>query len=235
MDFRITDTADGVETDAFTENYVRAESGDPRPSPPVTAKRVLDVTIAVVALIFVAPVLLTVGILIRLQDGEKAIFPHTRYGMNGRTFKCLKLRSMVPDAAERLQALLESDPAAKREWDETQKLTHDPRVTPLGKFIRASSIDELPQLINVIRGDMSLVGPRPISMSERSRYGEGFADYCSVRPGITGKWQISGRSNVSYPERVAMDVTYARTRTFWGDVMIMLKTVPAVLFSVGAR
>jgi exopolysaccharide production protein ExoY len=235
MDFRITDTADGGETDDFTESYVRAEPGDPRHAQPLTAKRMLDVGLAIAALVFLAPLLLTACLLIRLQDGGQAIFPHTRYGLGGRTFKCLKLRSMVPDAAERLQTLIDSDPVARREWEETQKLTNDPRVTALGKFIRASSIDELPQLLNVIRGDMSLVGPRPISMSERSRYGDGFADYCSVRPGITGKWQISGRSNISYTERVAMDVAYARTRTFWGDVLIMVKTIPAVLFSIGAR
>lgn len=231
MEFRMSDTSKGVDADV----YVISEPADPRSGPALTAKRTLDVVIAAIALVFLMPLLLAVALIIRLQDGKAAIFAHTRYGLNGRTFECYKLRSMVPDAAARLEALLESDPVARREWEETQKLTHDPRVTAVGKFIRASSIDELPQLINVIRGDMSLVGPRPISMSERVKYGEGFADYCSVRPGITGLWQISGRSDVSYPERVKLDVTYARTRTFWGDISIMLKTVPAVLFSVGAR
>lgn len=231
MEFRITDNASGVEDGAF--GIGQTSSRGPRSA--FTAKRIFDVLAASFGLILVAPLLLTVALLIRLQDGKSAIFAHTRYGLNGRTFQCYKLRSMVPNAAERLQELLERDPAARAEWDATQKLDNDPRVTPLGKFIRASSIDELPQLINVIRGDMSLVGPRPISLSERARYGDNFADYCSVMPGITGLWQISGRSNVSYPERVRMDVTYARSRTFWGDVMIILKTVPAVAFSVGAK
>lgn len=231
MEFRMSDTASRVEEDAF----VVSEPSDPKRHHTFTAKRVFDVSIAVLSAIFVAPLLLTVALMIRLHDGKPAIFAHTRYGLNGRAFKCYKLRSMVADADKRLNELLETDPAARREWEATQKLNNDPRITPIGKFIRASSIDELPQLMNVIRGDMSLVGPRPITMAERAKYGEHFAHYCSVRPGITGVWQISGRSNVSYPERVQMDVTYARTRTFWGDVWIILKTVPAVALSVGAR
>ena len=231
MEFRITDATRGVEQ----ESFVISEPRRPNPRNSFNAKRALDITVASLALLFVAPLLLIIALLIRLQDGQAAIFSHTRYGQNGRTFKCLKLRSMVPDAAERLQELLERDPDAKREWELTQKLVHDPRVTPMGQFIRATSIDELPQLINVLKGDMSLVGPRPISLSERSKYGENFADYCSVRPGITGLWQVSGRSNVSYPERVRMDTTYALNRSFWGDIVIMLKTIPAVLKSDGAR
>lgn len=231
MEFRITDATRGVEQ----ESFVISEPRRPNPRSSFNAKRALDITVASLALLFVAPLLLIIALLVRLQDGQAAIFSHTRYGQNGRTFKCLKLRSMVPDAAERLQELLERDPDAKREWELTQKLVHDPRITPLGQFIRATSIDELPQLINVLKGDMSLVGPRPISLSERSKYGENFADYCSVRPGITGLWQVSGRSDVSYPERVRMDTTYAQSRTFWGDVLIMLKTIPAVLKSEGAR
>ncbi len=227
----MTDATSGVEEDT----YVVSEPSDPGQHPALTAKRVFDVSLASLALILVAPLLLLLALVIRLQDGKSAIFAHTRYGLHGRAFKCYKLRSMVPDADRRLHDLLERDPAARREWEATQKLNNDPRITLIGKFIRASSIDELPQLLNVIRGDMSLVGPRPITMSERAKYGESFAQYCSVRPGITGLWQISGRSNVSYAERVRIDVTYAQTRTFWGDVWIILKTVPAVAFSVGAR
>lgn len=230
MEFRITEATGGVEAD----NFVISEPRRPNPRNSFTAKRAFDIFAALLGLIFIAPLLLIVAVMVRLQDGKAAIFSHTRYGQHGRTFKCYKLRSMVPDAAERLQALLESDPAAKREWELTQKLTHDPRITPLGRIIRATSIDELPQLINVLKGDMSLVGPRPISLSERGKYGENFADYCSVRPGITGLWQVSGRSNVSYPERVRLDTAYAQSRSFWGDVMIILKTIPAVLKSDGA-
>lgn len=231
MEFRITDDAGGVDEAAFAPS----ESYHPVPRGAFTAKRAFDIIVACLILILVAPLLLVIGVVIRLQDGHPAVYSQKRYGLNGRIFNCLKLRSMVPDAADRLQEVLDSNPAAKAEWDATQKLTRDPRITPIGQFIRATSIDELPQLINVIRGDMSLVGPRPITLSERPRYGENFADYCSVLPGITGLWQISGRSNVCYTERVKLDVTYANTRSFWGDVTIIVKTVPAVAFSVGAR
>lgn len=230
MEFRITDASGGVEEQAL----VAVEPKRPNPRNSFTAKRALDVVVATLGLIFVAPLLLVVGFLVWRQDRQSAIFSHKRYGQDGRVFKCYKLRSMVADADERLQHLLATDPEARREWDLTQKLVNDPRITPLGRFIRMTSIDELPQLFNVLKGDMSLVGPRPISMSERGRYGENFADYCSVRPGITGLWQISGRSNVSYPERVRLDTTYAHSRSFWGDIAIMFKTIPAVLKSDGA-
>jgi exopolysaccharide production protein ExoY len=231
MEFRYGDQTGSLTSDAYAHEEAEGapEGGD------FSAKRIFDIAVASLALIFVAPLLLLVGLMIRLQDGKKALYSQPRWGRNGETFQCFKLRSMVPDAAERLDAVLASDPEAKREWDLTQKLTNDPRITPLGKFIRASSIDELPQLLNILRGDMSFVGPRPIPLYERSKYGEGFEYYCRVRPGLTGIWQISGRSNVSYAERVEMDTSYVKSHTFAGDIGIMLKTVPAVLLSVGAK
>lgn len=195
----------------------------------------MDIVIASVALVFVFPLLLVVGILIRLQDGGRAVYAQKRYGRNGRTFMCFKLRSMVANADERLQEILATDPAARAEWEQTQKFVNDPRITPLGHFIRKTSIDELPQLLNILRGEMSLVGPRPIVENEIAKYGESYRDYCAVRPGLTGLWQVEGRSNTSYEERVQLDVKYTRTRTFIGDIMIMLRTVPAVLMSRGAR
>tara|TARA_R110000787_G_scaffold72118_1_gene160693 strand:+ start:15264 stop:15896 length:633 start_codon:yes stop_codon:yes gene_type:complete len=198
-------------------------------------KRLVDIVVAGVALLFVAPLILCIALLIRLQDGSRAFYSQKRYGLNGETFSCFKLRSMVPDAREQLEFLLATDPSARAEWDETQKLTNDPRITALGNFIRKTSIDELPQLYNVLRGDMSLVGPRPIVESEIVRYGDSFRHYCSVRPGITGLWQVSGRSDTTYPERVATDVEYVRSRSFWGDIKIMFMTIPAVLISKGAR
>ncbi|MEZ6013349.1 MAG: sugar transferase [Hyphomonas sp.] len=195
----------------------------------------MDIAIAGIALIGVAPLLIVVAIAIRLQDGGQALFWQRRYGLNGRTFNCFKLRSMVLDADTRLRHILETDPDARAEWEAEQKLTNDPRITPIGYFIRKSSIDELPQLINVLRGEMSIVGPRPIVESEIARYGEFYRDYCSVRPGITGLWQVEGRNNTSYPERVQLDAKYARSRSFWGDVGIMFRTIPAVLTSRGAR
>lgn len=231
MEFRIGDQTSGLDDSSYdTEEYDGSPSGGDH-----SPKRIFDVVVASIALVFVSPLLLIVALAIRLQDGEKALYSQPRWGRNGETFECLKLRTMVPNAAEKLQAVLDSDPEAKREWDLTQKLTNDPRITPLGKFIRATSIDELPQLVNIIRGDMSIVGPRPIPLYERSKYGEDFVHYCSVRPGLTGLWQISGRSNTTYTERVELDKEYVQKRTFWGDILIMLKTVPAVLFSVGAK
>jgi len=185
--------------------------------------------------VFVLPLLLTVGLLIRLQDGGRAVYSQKRYGRDGRTFHCFKLRSMVLDADARLKEILETDPEARAEWETLQKLSHDPRITPLGHFIRKTSIDELPQLINILKGEMSIVGPRPIVENEISKYGEYYRDYCSVRPGLTGLWQVEGRSDTTYEERVQLDARYANERTFTGDIMIMLRTVPAVLFSRGAR
>ena len=182
-------------------------------------KRLFDIVVAGTALLFVAPLILIVAIVIRLQDGGRAFYSQRRYGLDGETFNCFKLRSMVPNAKEQLDELL----------------TNDPRITSIGKFIRKTSIDELPQLYNVLRGDMSLVGPRPIVENEISKYGDSYRHYCAVRPGITGLWQVSGRSDTSYPQRVAADVEYARNRSFWGDVKIVMMTIPAVLNSKGAR
>ncbi len=231
MEFRYGDQTGSLTDDA----YVAAERDETPNGVDLSPKRMFDILVASIALVFVAPLLLIVALLIRLQDGKKALYSQPRYGLHGETFYCLKLRSMVPNAAEILQATIDSNPAAKREWELTNKLTNDPRITPVGKFIRATSIDELPQLINIIRGDMSLVGPRPIPLYERTKYGEHFAYYCSVRPGLTGIWQTSGRSNVSYTQRVEMDKQYVETRTFFGDIWLMLKTVPAVLLSDGAK
>lgn len=200
-----------------------------------SAKRTLDVIVASIALIFVLPLLIVVGVLIRLQDGGQAVYSQKRYGRNGRTFKCYKLRSMVANADQRLIEILAQDPEARIEWEQTQKLTHDPRITPLGRFIRKTSIDELPQLFNILKGEMSIVGPRPIVENEIIKYGEFYRDYCSVRPGLTGLWQVEGRSDTTYEQRVQLDVKYATTRNFTGDIMIMLRTVPAVLLSRGAR
>jgi lipopolysaccharide/colanic/teichoic acid biosynthesis glycosyltransferase len=141
---------------------------------------------------------------------------------------------MVVDADQRLQQLLAANPAAAAEWGERQKLTVDPRVTPIGAVLRSTSLDELPQLINVLRGDMSLVGPRPITEAEVPRYAEAFPLYCAVRPGITGLWQVSGRSDTSYAQRIELDVRYVQTWSLLQDIIIVLKTLPAVLLRRGA-
>ena len=192
-------------------------------------KRALDCMAAAAGLVFLVPALLTIALLIKLSDGGPVLYSHPRLGRHGRIFKCLKFRSMRVDAQERLAALLVSDPVAAREWRESQKLRHDPRVTKLGNLLRKTSLDELPQFWNVLMGDMSLVGPRPITRAELERYGRERRYYLLVRPGITGLWQVSGRSNASYDRRVELDRQYVERWTFVGDIKILLATVPAVL------
>lgn len=196
--------------------------------------RCLDIAVALLALIFITPLLATIAIAIKLADGGPVLFSHRRIGRDGRPFGCLKFRSMVVDAEERLARLLAVDESARQEWLLDHKLRDDPRVTPLGSFLRRSSLDELPQLINVLLGEMSIVGPRPIVQAEVARYGRRFASYCAVRPGITGLWQISGRNDVSYRRRVACDVIYARRKSLSRDVFIIVWTVPAVLKGQGS-
>lgn len=224
-----------TENVAETGHFVNVAVEDARVSEGrAVGKRAMDIAIAICGLTFTSPLILIIAILVKLQDDGPAFFSQDRYGLGGKTFKCFKLRSMVSDAQERLDELLANDPAAQEEWEKTQKLRNDPRITPLGHFIRKTSIDELPQLFNVLKGEMSIVGPRPIIQSEIAKYGAHYEDYCSVRPGITGLWQVEGRSNTTYEERVQLDAKYARTNTLFGDVMIVLKTIPAVLFSRGA-
>ncbi len=215
--------------------YAMAHKRGPARNDDASLKRVFDIVAASLALLALSPLLLLIALLIRLQDGKRALYAQPRYGLDGETFMCIKLRSMVPNAAERLQAVIDKCPKARHEWETTRKISNDPRITPLGHFIRKTSIDELPQLINIIRGDMSVVGPRPIPTYERGKYGEGFQHYSKVRPGLTGLWQISGRSDTTYEERVKLDVEYVNTRSFWGDMGIIVKTIPAVLFSRGAK
>lgn len=204
------------------------------PRPGELVSRALDISIALAALIFILPLMLTIAIAVKLSDGGPVLFSHRRIGRDGRVFGCLKFRTMVVDAEARLNALLASDEAARREWALDHKLRNDPRITPFGQFLRRSSLDELPQLLNVLRGQMSIVGPRPIVQGEVARYGRRFASYCAVRPGITGLWQVSGRNDVSYRRRVACDVIYARRRSVSRDVFIILWTVPAVLKGQGS-
>jgi len=197
-------------------------------------KRALDLAIAIPLLVFAAPMFLALMLLIRSHDGGPAFFRQKRIGLNGREFTCFKFRSMVMDAGERLQDLLARDPQAAAEWKADQKLRNDPRITPVGHFLRKTSLDELPQLLNIIRGDMSVVGPRPIVRDEKPRYGAYFSDYASVRPGVTGLWQVSGRNDTSYERRVRLDVIYARRHCFMFDIKILLSTIPAVLKGDGA-
>ncbi|MBX9701515.1 MAG: sugar transferase [Acetobacteraceae bacterium] len=197
-------------------------------------KRAMDVLGAALVLLACAPAFLLIALLVR-RDGGPVFYAHPRVGRGGRLFGCLKFRSMVVDSDRRLAALLASDPAARAEWDATRKLKRDPRVTGIGRVLRATSLDELPQLLNVLRGEMSLVGPRPVTQAElEQHYGAAAAHYASVRPGITGPWQISGRNDVSYASRVALDVGYATAPSLWTDIRILLRTPIAVLARRGA-
>ena len=193
------------------------------------AWRIIDFVLALGALIFFLPLMTIAAIAVKLQDGGPVLFGHGRLGRDGERFKCLKFRSMVIDSDQRLKALLARDPVARREWEKDHKLKNDPRITWLGRFLRTSSIDELPQLFNVMRGEMSLIGPRPIVDAEVPRYGRWFKHYCSVRPGISGLWQVSGRNDVSYRRRVALDRLYVRRRSFTFNLWIVMRTIPAVL------
>jgi exopolysaccharide production protein ExoY len=196
--------------------------------------RFIDIAIALTAIAILLPVIAILCGVVFAHDGGRPIFAHRRIGRGGQRFPCLKLRTMVVDADQRLRDLLERDPDARAEWAREQKLRNDPRITPLGAFLRKSSLDELPQLVNVLCGHMSLVGPRPIVDAEIVRYGRYFSLYCAVRPGITGLWQVSGRNNVSYRRRVAIDTVYSRTKSLKGDLAILGRTLPAVLMSRGS-
>ena len=186
----------------------------------------------------VAPVALPIGAILAFLtrlDGGPAIYAQRRVGLGGRVFNCLKFRSMVHGADGHLEALLASDAAARAQWESYQKLAVDPRITTLGRLIRAFSLDELPQFINVWRGEMSIVGPRPIMADQVRLYGEDFPVYCTMRPGITGLWQIGGRNNCTFAERVSLDMQYARSWSVLKDLRILMLTVPAVFARKGAR
>ena len=198
------------------------------------ARRRVDVVVASALIVLLAPLLLAVAVMVWAQDGGPAFFAHERIGLGGARFKCLKFRSMLIDAEERLAALLASDPAARAEWASDHKLRRDPRITGLGRFLRRSSIDELPQLLNVLRGEMSLVGPRPIVEAEVCRYGRRLRHYTNVKPGITGLWQVSGRNNTTYRRRIALDTIYGRRITLGLYLKILVLTVPAVVLSRGS-
>lgn len=197
-------------------------------------KRVIDIILALAGIVLLGPLLIICFIGTVLSSPGPALFSHKRIGFNGKPFGCLKFRTMVADAPERLRHLLESDPAAAAEWKETQKLHNDPRITTIGAILRQSSLDELPQLFNVLKGDMSIVGPRPVTEAELERYSTSVSAYLACRPGITGLWQVSGRSTTTYNKRVACDAFYAQNWSLALDAKIVIVTIPALLLAKGA-
>lgn len=195
---------------------------------PRLIKRAFDLTCASLAVLVTLPIFIIIALLVR-RDGGPAFFRQARVGRHGEQFSCYKFRSMGVDAEERLSHYLAANAEAAAEWKQFQKLKKDVRITPFGQFLRRTSIDELPQLLNVIKGDMSLVGPRPIMPGQESYYEDDFVYYESVRPGITGPWQVSGRNTLTFRQRVTLEAYYARNWSLWMDIVILLKTVPTVM------
>lgn len=199
-----------------------------------SVKRLLDILVTLAALFVLGPVLLIIALLVRATSAGPIVFGHTRIGYKGKLFKAWKFRTMVENADEVLKDYLAAHPELRQEWELNQKLKHDPRITRLGKILRKTSLDELPQLFNVLWGEMSLVGPRPIVNAEIVKYGSSFANYLRVVPGITGLWQISGRNNTTYAERLKYDSYYVHNWSPWLDYYILLRTVKTVLKCEGA-
>jgi undecaprenyl-phosphate galactose phosphotransferase len=197
------------------------------------SKRIFDTLLALVLIVLLSPLLLLLSLLL-LGDGGKVIFSQKRVGKNGRTFNCFKFRTMALDAEDQLKLLLAQSPEHKLQWEKDQKLKDDPRVSALGGFLRRTSLDELPQLFNVLQGQMSLVGPRPIVEAELQRYGSDASYYLMVRPGMTGLWQVNGRNDLDYESRVYLDTWYVKNWSLWYDLVILIKTIRTVLSSKGA-
>ena len=197
-------------------------------------KRSIDIVAGSLIFLATSPVLLLIALAICLETRGAPIFAHWRVGRSGQRFPCLKFRTMVKNSAEVLETLLCEDPSAREEWESDFKLRCDPRITRVGRFLRRTSLDELPQLINVVIGQMSLVGPRPIIQEEVAKYGEAIADYYLVRPGLTGLWQVSGRNDLSYEQRVELDSWYVRNWSPWFDLTILFRTIGVVLGRKGA-
>ena len=197
-------------------------------------KRLMDLFVVLLAMPVLLPMLLLVAALVRFTSPGPVFFSHRRISLNGAFFSMWKFRTMSVDSTERLELYLSRHPEARVEWNKHHKLRNDPRVTSIGLFLRRYSLDELPQVWNVITGRMSLVGPRPIVAAEVEKYGDLFDYYCRVKPGVTGLWQVSGRSTVSYPDRVKLDCEYVQRWSLSRDARILLRTALAVVNQDGA-
>jgi exopolysaccharide production protein ExoY len=196
-------------------------------------KRCFDVMGALAVIILLLPLFCLIALAIKLWDRGPVFYRHQRIGLNGAAFDCLKFRSMVANSDEVLLRHLAANREAAREWEEARKLKRDPRITPLGSSMRKTSIDELPQLLNILKGEMSFVGPRPIVTAEMPKYGDCIGHYLRARPGLTGPWQISGRNDVDYATRVALDRKYIEEWSFWRDLAIIAKTARVVVTARG--
>jgi exopolysaccharide production protein ExoY len=234
-----TDAYSRAPDDTF-ENHFRGGAGTSAvwhgqlPAVGGSVKRAFDFSGALIAILLLLPLFCLTVLVIKLWDRGPVLYRHRRVGLNGKVFDCLKFRSMVVDAETVLSCHLATDSEAAREWEETRKLKRDPRITPLGFSMRKASIDELPQLLNILKGDMSFVGPRPIVLDEVPKYGASIRHYFCARPGLTGPWQISGRNDVDYPTRVALDRDYVQAWSWWRDLAIIAKTARVVVSSRGS-
>jgi len=198
------------------------------------SKRIFDLAFSVTAILLTLPIFVVTAMAVKFADGGPILFIQPRIGFNGQPFPCLKFRTMCVDAEARLKEHLLANTSAAEEWASTRKLKKDPRLTLIGGSLRRASLDELPQFFNVLRGEMSIVGPRPVVAEEVTRYGRDASAYLSTRPGVTGAWQVSGRSDLSYSERVRLDAEYCATWSFFKDIQIVLKTVPALFLTRGS-
>lgn len=198
-------------------------------------KRIFDIVFSLSILVLFLPVFVVIGLIVALSSKGPIVYAHSRIGRGGKKFGCYKFRSMYFDADKRLQELLKNNPDLKNEWEKNFKLKNDPRITPIGSFLRKTSLDEFPQFWNVLKGDLSVVGPRPVIQDEIVKYyGDKAAKVLSIRPGLTGLWQVSGRSNTSYDVRVLLDEEYINKQSLALDIKLVLKTIPAMLTSRGA-
>jgi Undecaprenyl-phosphate galactose phosphotransferase WbaP len=197
-------------------------------------KRFMDLAIVICGGVVILPFLLIIALLVKLGSPGPVLYSHRRLGLNGKYFKAYKFRSMAKDADKLLERLLASDPKLREEWDASHKLKNDPRITGIGRFLRRSSFDEFPQIINVLKGEMSLVGPRPVVEAEVEKYGENYRRIFSVKPGLTGLWQVSGRSDTDYAERVSYDTYYLQSWSVWLDIWILYRTPEAIFKGKGA-
>lgn len=194
------------------------------------SKRLFDIVFSFAVLILFSPVYLLLGLLIALSSSGPIFYVQERVGKNYKRFGCIKFRTMVVNADELLMDLIETSPQLRQEFEDNFKLKYDPRITWIGRVLRVTSLDEFPQFLNVLMGDMSVVGPRPLVIEELPRYGAHIDRVLTIRPGITGLWQVSGRNDIPYPQRVRMDLYYANARNFWMDLWIVVKTIGVVVF-----
>ena len=193
-------------------------------------KKLFDFLFSLLILIVFLPLFIIIALLIKLSSRGPIFFSQERIGKNNIPFKCIKFRTMYPEAKDILQNLLKKDDKIKREFEETHKIKNDPRITTIGKLLRKTSLDELPQFINVLRNEMSIVGPRPIVKAEKKKYGKNFIKVLTIKPGITGLWQVSGRNNLTYKKRVDLDLNYVKNYNLLMDIRILIRTFGVILF-----